>query len=79
MKKIKLDDFNPNWTPNLPGIPRFDGGVTQTWADQYVERCSMGAVNLHIYQMGHYQGCGGCKLEKDCKSYASVAGEQAEI
>ena len=75
----ELENFNPNHTPNLPGIHRFDGGETRIDADQYVAICQMGAVNLHLYQIGHYSGCGGCRLEKACQANASCAGEQAEI
>ena len=46
--------------------------------DQYVERCDMGAVHLHIYKMGWYQGCGDCEKRKACQESASFAGEQAE-
>jgi hypothetical protein len=47
--------------------------------DQYVKECSMGAVNLHIYQIGRYEGCNGCQKQKACQEYAGVVAEQAEI
>lgn len=55
----------------------FDGGFNTKEADQDVERCRKGAVNLHIYQIGSYEKCDSCKHQKRCKESALTAGEQA--
>lgn len=67
----------------------FDGGENpKKWAsygfpeghvpNQYVKRCDGGGVNLHIYEMGWYRQCSGCRLQESCKNMGRVSGEQAE-
>ena len=58
---------------------RFDGKFTHKNADQYIERCKAGAINLHLYRIGNYSGCVGCEHQKDCSNSAYTAGEQAEF
>lgn len=58
---------------------RFDGKESRKDADQYIEQCEGGAVNLHIYTMGRYIGCNGCEYQKKCQHTAFIAGEQAEL
>ena len=58
---------------------RFDGKETREDADQYVDRCKGRAVNLYVYLMGNYIGCGGCEYRAECLKSARTAGEQAGL
>lgn len=60
-------------------IVLFDGGqeAYKGW-DQYVERCNGGGVHLHIYKLGSYRECYGCRRQDDCRKYAICCAEQAE-
>ena len=70
--------FSKTWAKHEVKV-RFDGGEKRIASDQYVERCKGDAVNLHIYRLGQYPGCTGCKYKKECDNSARVAGEQAEF
>lgn len=107
-EQLELTKFLPEIKPPeiqfTKEQPRFDGGECEKkWIacgmpkgaipDQYVETCQGGAVNLHIYRLGMYEGCfkikvmrddilisvPTCKYQKGCKNYAYIAGEQAEL
>ena len=58
---------------------RFDGGFTHKDADQYVERCKGGAINLHLFTLGAYNGCRECKYQEECLKTAYISGEQADL
>lgn len=69
---------------------KFDGGFSSSrWAsygfpegntpDTYMEKCIGGAINLHVFRMGSYDGCNGCAFQQECKVYGITAGEQAEL
>ena len=64
---------------NLREGIRFDGLERRVGADQFVDRCEGGAVNLHIYRIGSYPKCDGCEYQDKCLESAHVAGEQAEF
>lgn len=57
----------------------FDGEFRRKEADQFINRCKGGAINLHIYRMGYYNGCAGCEHQNSCQNSGYTAGEQAEL
>jgi len=71
-KKVLFDGGEGPAKWKARGLP--EGSVP----DQYVEKCIMGAVNLHAYKMGRYEGGNSCEKRKSCQDYACLCGEQAE-
>ncbi len=68
----------------------FDGGENEArWMacgmpkgavpDQFVEKCSGGGKNLHIYKLGFYWNCGFCEKQEHCRDVSDCAGEQGGL
>lgn len=74
----------------LEGKIKFDGGVNpKEWSansfpfdkipDEYVQMCKDEAINLHIFRLGKYKECSGCKYERECLNTAIISKEQASF